>query len=473
MSAPRPVQADELVERALAASRFEDCIVVVEDLSEAEVRFANNTTTTSGLRADRRVSVISLRAVGPGDDPRFTEVGTAVGVAARSGDVDVVALVRASEAEAATGLPAADAAPLVPGGVADADFADPGPATSVAALAPVTEYLAGAFDRARGAGHVLAGFATHGISTVHLGTSTGLRRRHVQPDGEVQLVARSGDGTRSAWAGAGVETVGAAPLADMEARLERGLAWAQRSIELAAGRYEVLLPPDAAADLVVPFAEAMSGRDADDGRNAFARPGGGTRVGDALSPMPFVLSGDPADPAMACAPFVVATASGTDVSVFDNGMPIETTRWIDGGRLACLRYHRAGAAEAGVEPSPWVGNLTLSLPGATTTLEEMVATTRRGLLLTCLWYIRQVDPVTLLLTGLTRDGVYLVEDGEVVGAVNNFRFNESPLGMLERCTEAGASQRALSREWSDWFRRTAMPPLRVADFNMSSVSPAT
>ena len=79
-----------------------------------------------------------------------------------------------------------------------------------------------------------------------------------------------------------------------------------------------------------------------------------------------------------------------------------------------------------------------------------MATTGRGLLLTCLWYIREVDPVTLLLTGLTRDGVYLVEDGEVVGAVNNFRFNESPLGVLDRATEAGVTERALSREWSEW-----------------------
>jgi predicted Zn-dependent protease len=92
------------------------------------------------------------------------------------------------------------------------------------------------------------------------------------------------------------------------------------------------------------------------------------------------------------------------------------------------------------------------------------------LLLTCLWYIREVDPATLLLTGLTRDGVYLVEGGEVVGEVNNFRFNESPVGLLARATEAGATQRTLPREWNDYFTRAAMPPLRVPDFNMSSVS---
>ena len=104
----------------------------------------------------------------------------------------------------------------------------------------------------------------------------------------------------------------------------------------------------------------------------------------------------------------------------------------------------------------------------------MVADTERGLLLTCLWYIREVDPQTLLLTGLTRDGVYLVENGEVVAAVNNFRFNESPVDLLGRLTEVGLHRaRPWPREFGDYFTRTAMPTWRVPDFNMSSVSKAS
>jgi predicted Zn-dependent protease len=110
--------------------------------------------------------------------------------------------------------------------------------------------------------------------------------------------------------------------------------------------------------------------------------------------------------------------------------------------------------------------------GGTASLDEMVASTKRGLLLTCLWYIREVDPEVLLLTGLTRDGVYLVENGEVAGVVNNFRFNESPVSMLRRITEIGATTRTLGREWADWFKLSRMPALRIPDFNMSSVSPA-
>ncbi len=462
----------EVVERALAASTAEGCAVIVEEVSQAEVRFANNTTTTNGVRRDRRVAVVSFKAVGSDGSAGFARL--AVGVASGSGEVEVTELVRASEAEAAESTPADDAAPLVePGESNGRDFDEPPVSTSPAVLGGVISGLGEAFARARSADNRLAGFATHGIETVYLGTSTGIRLRHVQPAGTMELVARSADGTRSVWSGAGTATFDDIDVPAFEARLDRRLAWAQRRIELPAGRYEALLPPDAAADLMVAMSQAMSGRDAEEGRSPFSAPGGGTRIGEALCPLPFELRGDPAEPGLESAPFLVTGASGTDVSVFDNGLPVGRTDWIAGGRLRHLQYHRAAAARSGLEPSPPVGNLVLVRPGATASLDDMIAGTERGLLLTCLWYIREVDPVTLLLTGLTRDGVYLVEHGEVVGAVNNFRFNESPLDVLARVTEAGATERALSREWGEWMNRTAMPPIRVADFNMSSVSPAT
>jgi predicted Zn-dependent protease len=124
---------------------------------------------------------------------------------------------------------------------------------------------------------------------------------------------------------------------------------------------------------------------------------------------------------------------------------------------------------------PFVDNLVLTGPDAAggKSLEEMIAGTERGLLLTCLWYIRTVDPQTLLVTGLTRDGVYLIEDGTVRGVVNNFRFNESPVDLLSRITEVGRTEKTLPREWSDYFTRVAMPAVRVPDFNLSTVSQAS
>ena len=106
------------------------------------------------------------------------------------------------------------------------------------------------------------------------------------------------------------------------------------------------------------------------------------------------------------------------------------------------------------------------------TFDDLVAGVRRGLLVTSQWYLREVDPMTMLLTGLTRDGVFLVENGEIAGAVNNFRFNMSPLDVLRQASDIGGTVPALSSEWSDWFTRAAMPPMVVEGFNMSSVSKA-
>jgi predicted Zn-dependent protease len=158
------------------------------------------------------------------------------------------------------------------------------------------------------------------------------------------------------------------------------------------------------------------------------------------------------------------------VSVFDNGMDIARVDWIRDGTINALAYTRAAAAEFDAPPAVPADNLLMT--GGSASLADMIAGTERGLLLTTLWYIREVDPTVLLLTGLTRDGVYLVEDGEVTAAVNNFRFNESPLDLLRRATEAGASEVTLPREWGDWATRAAMPSLRIPDFHMSSVSQA-
>ena len=460
MSLPAP---HEVVERALEAANGQRCIVIVEESDQSEVRFANNTTTTNGRRRDRRVVVI-----------RFADVdgGVASGVASQSGDVDVSQMVEAAAADAKSSPPSPDAAALVEGD-AEASFDDAPAEAELASFIPVLDDLAGAFDRARSSGRVLAGFVEHQTDTVYLGSSTGLRRRHSQPTGAVNMVARSTDGARSAWVADAAGDFSTVDVSGMDARLSARLDWAKRTIALPEGRYEVVLPPEAVADLMVDLSNYAGGQDAEEGRTVFSAPGGGTRIGSRLCSLPFRLYGDPFAPGLECAPFLTVGASSSDASVFDNGTEIGPTTLIDGGRLENLRYHRAGAARSGAHFTPPVDNLVLELPAAQGTTEDLVARTERGLLLTCLWYIREVDPSTLLLTGLTRDGVYLVEGGEIVGAVNNFRFNESPVDLLTRTIEAGSSVRALGREFGEWINRSRMPPLRVADFNMSSTSAAS
>jgi predicted Zn-dependent protease len=457
--------AQEIVERALAASTADDQITFVVESSEANLRWAGNSLTTNGAMRSRSVVVISFVDGGK---------GMAAGTVSRTGTPDIGALVAASEQAARDAGPAEDAVPLVsekPPGGGDWD-ADPA-STSIEVFADFAPALGQAFGEARDRGELLFGFAEHSMETTYLGSSTGLRLRHDQPTGRVELNGKSPDFSRSVWAGTGTRDFRDVSVPDLAADVARKMAWSQRRIELPAGRYETLLPPSAVSDLMIYLYWTMEARDADEGRNVFAKPGGGNRVGERLAHLPLTLRSDPAAPGLEAAPFQVVGASSGTASVFDNGMATPAVEWISEGTLTNLIRPRAWALKTTAPATAAVDNLILQDPTATATQEEMLASTERGLLLTTLWYIREVDPQTLLLTGLTRDGVFLVEGGEVTGAVNNFRFNESPVDLLGRAVQAGTTERTLPREWNDWFTRTAMPVLRVPDFNMSSVSPAS
>ena len=214
-------------------------------------------------------------------------------------------------------------------------------------------------------------------------------------------------------------------------------------------------------------------RTAWEGQSVYSRRPTGTRIGEQIAAEGVNLFSDPAYPGLQCAPFALAATSSNESSVFDNGLPLAQTDWIRDGRLTSLLQTRHSAAMTSQPVTPAIDNLVLSVDSGAGTVDDLVAGTERGLLLTCLWYIREVDPQTLLLTGLTRDGVYLVENGEITGSVNNFRFNESPIDLLRRFTHASETVPSFSREWGDdYFSRTATPALRVPDFNMSSVSEA-
>ncbi|TYP88025.1 metallopeptidase TldD-related protein [Blastococcus xanthinilyticus] len=457
--------AQELVEQALAASTADGQVTVVVEGSEANLRWASNSLTTNGAMRSRSVVVVSFVDGG---------AGMAAGTVSRSGTPDVAALVAASEQAARDAGPAEDAMPLIadpPPGAGDWD-ADPAE-TSIEVFTEFAPALGQAFGEARDRGELLFGFAEHTMRSTYLGSSTGLRLRHDQPTGRVELNGKSPDFGRSVWAGTGTRDFSDVSVAALAAEVERKMAWSRRRVDLPAGRYETLLPPSAVSDLMIYLYWTMEARDADEGRNVFARTGGGNRIGDRLATLPLTLRSDPAFPGLEAAPFQVVGASSGSASVFDNGMATPAVDWISDGVLTNLIRPRAWALKTTAPATAAVDNLVLEHPGATATEAEMVAATDRGLLLTTLWYIREVDPQTLLLTGLTRDGVFLVENGEVTGAVNNFRFNESPVDLLSRAVQAGVTERTLPREWNDWFTRTAMPALRVPDFNMSSVSPAS
>lgn len=446
-----------VLDEAAKRGGADETMVVITDRVEATLRWAGNSMTTNGVSVSRSVAVMSV--VRQGDR---AHIGTVV-----SAEVDprvIPGLVAASQDAAHSAPDAGDAAPLIPGSGMPADWEAPVSGTGVEVFAEVADSLSRGF---RGADR-LYGFAHHSVSTTFLASSTGLRRRFTQPTGAVEINAKRGDA--SAWAGIGTADFVDVPIDSLLDQLSMRLGWAQRTVELPAGRYETLMPPSTVADMMICLNWSISGRGAQEGRTAFSAPGGGTRVGERLTDLPLTLFSDPMAPGLACTPFVAVSHSTETMSVFDNGMEIGHVDWIRDGVINALAYPRATAAKFNAQVAVAADNLIMT--GGSADLADMIAGTERGLLLTTLWYIREVDPTTLLLTGLTRDGVYLIEDGEVTAAVNNFRFNESPLDLLRRATEAGLSEKTLPREWGDWATRAVMPSLRIPDFHMSSVSQA-
>ncbi len=454
------------MEQALTASQARDCMVIVQESHEVNLRFAANALTTNGTMTARSATVISTADVDGG-----------VSAASVTGPLacvdDLMVLVRKAD-EAALGAPADDEAqPLVTGQV-DADFADSAYRVGPDDFAGLARDLGSAFDRARGDGHLLFGFAEYRQTTTWLATSAGVRRRAVEPMGRLELNAKMPDLVNSAWVGQQSNDFTDVDVATMHEELQRRLGWGARRIDLPADSYETILPPGAVVDLLFCAYNAMSARDAEQGRSVFAaKTRGTTRVGEKLSALPLTMTSDPEDERLPVAPFAVVPTSWPGMmSVFDNGAPVGRIDWLRDGELSSLARTRAAAQRAGSDDMVFPTENLLIDAGGSASVQEMIASTKRALLLTCLWYVRTVDPQTLLLTGLTRDGVYLIEDGEVVGAVNNFRFNESPIDLLRRATEASVAEHVLCREWSDWFTRSVAPALRIPDFTMSTVSAA-
>ena len=184
--------------------------------------------------------------------------------------------------------------------------------------------------------------------------------------------------------------------------------------------------------------------------------GGGNRLGDKLFQDGVTIVTDPGDPV-------------APERVFGHeGLPQRRIVWVQDGVLQNLIHSRFWAQEKGREPVAWPSSFVIA--GGTTTVDEMIRATRRGVLVTRFWYMRLLDAQKLLLTGLTRDGNFLIEDGRIVAPALNFRFNESPVAVLANVQAIGPSERTRGGETED--SAVSAPPLLVKDFNFSSASEA-
>ena len=214
-----------------------------------------------------------------------------------------------------------------------------------------------------------------------------------------------------------------------------------------------MLEPQAVNDLIPLLAGALNARSADEGRSAFSKPGGGNRLGEKVADARVTLYSDPGDPALLGRPFD------------EEGLPVGRIVWIEKGILRNLAYSRFWAQKQGVRPT---GAETLAgglmLAGGSRTTEELIAGCERGILVTHFFYIRALDRRTVLQTGLTRDGTFLIEKGKITRTLKNFRWNESPLLLLNRLEDIGRPEPTAAGRM--------MPALRVRDFNFTSLSDA-
>jgi predicted Zn-dependent protease len=297
-----------------------------------------------------------------------------------------------------------------------------------------------------------AGYYEHTAEAQALGTSAGLFAYHMSTNAEFTTTARTGDATGSGWAGGVGHRAGDVDATQLVRVAADKALRSQKPRRLEPGRYTVILEPAAVGELMDFLVWALDARQADEGRSFFSRPGGGQRVGERLFGDAITLKADPADPLLPSAPFDRA------------GLPRKARRFIDRGSVAELLYSRYWAKKQGKEPTARPD--LYHLAGGTAVAADLLSNVKKGVLITRFWYTRWVDPQSMLITGLTRDGVFLVENGQISGPVNNFRFNESPITMLKN---ADAMTTQTVRVPTS---RVRTPALRTHGFHLASISEA-
>jgi predicted Zn-dependent protease len=440
-------EARALADRVLSLSKADQTRVNITSEWAGNTRFADASITTSGGITD--VSVTVTVTIGRRRASATTNV------------LDEASLRRTVEMAAQLARLSPEDPELMP---------ELGPQTyasinayieDTANLTPVAR--AGAVRRAvegTGGQTFSAGFLDARAVAVAVATSNGLFAYHRMTDADFSMTARTPDGTGSGWARSGsrdwgqIDPVAIGRIAARKAQASRN----PQAID--PGLYTAVLEPQAVNDLVPLLAGALNARNADEGRSPFSKPGGGTRVGEKVVDERVTLYTDPGDPELLGMPFEI------------EGLPIRRTVWIEKGVLRNLAYTRFWAQKQGAQPtgttiynnSSIVTGGGLKLVGGTKTTDELVAGCKYGILITHFFYIRYLEPRTVLHTGLTRDGAFLIENGKVTRPLKNFRWNESPLLMLNRLEDIGRTEPVAAG------RR--MPALRIRDFNFASLSDA-
>ncbi|MBA2687472.1 MAG: TldD/PmbA family protein [Gemmatimonadaceae bacterium] len=445
-------EAKALTDKVLSYAKADSTRVSISNSVDGNTRFAGGQITTSGGSRDVTVTVIST--IGKRRASAETNV---LEEASLRRTVDL--------AERLARLSPED--PEIMPDLGPQDYvAVNGFLESTAALTPearataVKKVIDSAGAVGRAAGDVfVAGFLNTNASVDVTANSKGLFAYHRSTDAGLSTTVRTPDATGSGWASSGARDWNLLDPAGLGARAAEKAVASRNPQAIEPGLYTVVLEPQAVADLVPQLGGAFNGRNADEGRSPFSKKGGGTRIGEKIADERVTLYSDPSDPELLARPWD------------SEGLPLQRRVWIENGILKNLTYSRFWANRQGTQPTGSGGGFGgggfpggLKMVGGTKSLDELIAGTNRGILVTHFFYIRSLEQKTVLLTGLTRDGTFLIENGKVTRSLKNFRWNESPLFMLNKIDEIGRAERTDTGQ--------IMPSIRALNFNFTSLSDA-
>ncbi len=438
-------EAQALLKKVVALSKAEACEANLNGNTSGNIRTARNSVSTSGITDDLQLVVQSSFGKRSGTTT-INELD----------DASLEKAVRRSE-ELAKLAPENPEfmGPLEPQQYVNA----PGWIDATAKIS--AEYRAKAaadsIAAAKAKKMVTAGFLSDFGAFQAMMNSKGLFAYYPSTNVNFAVTARSEDGTGSGWASADHNDV-----AEFDAAATSGVAIDKAVHSMGAkaiepGKYTVILEPAASIGLLQYMGFGFDARQADEGRSFLSKAGGGSKKGEKIVDERVSIWSDPADPRGPTAPWA------------GDGRPRKKTMWIENGVVKNLYSSRYWAQKTNIEALPFPSNMIMA--GGTASTEDLIKDTKRGLLVTRTWYIRLVDPQTVLLTGLTRDGLFMIEDGKLTFPVKNFRFNESPVIMLNNVDALGKPLRIGSSD-GDSSPPALIPPMRIRDFTFSSLSDA-
>ncbi len=438
-------ESEAIARRALASAKADETRIIVSSGARSNTRFAENQVSTSGDNYDAQITVRSVFG------KRVANASTN-----KLDDASLAALVVRAESLARLAPEDPELMPeLGPQTYMTrpdpAQTETPSPEQRAAAVRAVTE-------PARAAGLVSTGYMTSSVGSFAIANNKGLFAYSRGSSAAMSTTVRTPDGTGSGWAGAAHDEWNQVNAATLGARAIDKAVKSRNPVAVEPGRYTVILEPTAVANLVQLLAGSLAARNADEGRSFFSKQGGGNKMGTKVVDERVTIVSDPMDP------------DGRGGMFTGEGLPTERIVWIENGVVKNLNYDRFWAQKQGMRPTPTTGGFRMS--GGDATIEQMIASTERGILVTRLWYIRGVDPRTILFTGLTRDGTFLVENGRISKAIKNFRWNESPIFMLNNIEMIGRPMRVNSSEGGEGGSVSIVPPIKARDFNFTSLSDA-